>query len=357
MINQWSIEQADAWQHKYGWLCGFNYLPASAVNWTEMWQSETFDLSQIKKELRWAKDAGYNVLRTNLPFIIWEKDRDGLLKRIDQFLDVCAQNHIHVMLTLMDDCGFSGDHPFLGPQKEPRLNVHNSQAAASPGRDKVIDEAYWPKIEAYIKDIIKQFADDKRIIIWDLYNEPANRTIFADVGVETEFDIALEHYGLKLMEKAFGWAREVSPSQPLTVAAWHISKQEDGNFTFFDHAVDQLALKLSDIVSFHAYVPLQQMHKILAYLQQYQRPSLCTEWMGRHADSHLSEQLPLFKEQHIGCFQWGLVKGRTQTHLPWPSLQAEFPDYQKIWFHDFFHPDGRPYSEEEAALLKKLCKT
>jgi hypothetical protein len=33
----------------------------------------------------WAHDYGYNALRTNLPFIVWEADRDGLLSRIDTF--------------------------------------------------------------------------------------------------------------------------------------------------------------------------------------------------------------------------------------------------------------------------------
>ncbi len=356
MNNQWTIEQAKAWQNQYSWLCGFNYIPASAINWTEMWQAESFDLPQIKKELCWAKDAGFNALRTNLPFIVWEHDRDGLLKRIAQFLEVCEDNHIYVMLTLMDDCGFSGEHPFLGPQKEPRSNIHNSQAAASPGRNKVIDQHCWPLIKDYIMDIIQTFSDDQRIIIWDLYNEPANRTIFTDVGKEAEFDAALEDYGLQLMEKSFDWARKINPKQPLTVGGWHVSQHKGGRFCFFDHKIDQQAFKLSDIISFHAYVPLNIVVQMISTLKQYHRPILCTEWLARHASSYLTEQLPLFKENHIGCYQWGLVNGRTQTHLPWSSIQARFPDYQKLWFHDFFHFDGRAYDEKEAILVHELSR-
>lgn len=68
-----------------GWLCGFNYLPSTAVNWTDIWQEETFDAETIERELGWAADAGYNTLRINLPFIVWEHDRDGLMTRIDRF--------------------------------------------------------------------------------------------------------------------------------------------------------------------------------------------------------------------------------------------------------------------------------
>jgi hypothetical protein len=47
----WSIEQAQQWQAKTGWLCGANFIPSTAVNQLEMWQSETFDTTTIDKEL------------------------------------------------------------------------------------------------------------------------------------------------------------------------------------------------------------------------------------------------------------------------------------------------------------------
>lgn len=354
-MNKWSVADAASWQKKYGWLCGFNYLPASSVNWTEMWQAETFDPTQITKELKWASDAGYNSLRTNLPYIIWQNDRDGLIHRINQFLDICQNNHISVMLTLMDDCGFSGDHPYLGPQKSPRENIHNSQAAASPGRNLVINKQEWHGIKEYICDIVETFKNDDRIAIWDLYNEPSNRAIFADIGEQIEFDSMLDDYSYALMEKAFEWVREIHPIQPLTVGAWHINKDDDtGAFNIFNHKVDKLALELSDVISYHAYVPYEVMEKIIIDLKKYNRPILCTEWLARHAGSLLLEQLPMLKEQNIGCYQWGLVNGRTQTHLPWPPLQKAMKDYQKIWFHDVMHGDGRFYDDKEAELLKKL---
>ncbi len=157
MKKQWSREQAAAWSEQQGWICGFNYLPRTAVNWTELWQRETFDAPVIDQELGWAQEAGYNQLRINLPFIVWQADRDGLLARIDQFLSIARRHDIRVMLTLMDDCGFSGDEPFLGPQKAPEPGKHNSQAAASPGRDVVCNRDMWPEVEIYVRDIIRHF--------------------------------------------------------------------------------------------------------------------------------------------------------------------------------------------------------
>lgn len=362
-VQQWTIEQANAWYDEQPWLLGFNYLPRTAVNWTEMWQAETFDPATIDQELGWASALGYNTLRTNLPFIVWQHDRDGLIAHIEQFLGLCAKHGIRVMMTLMDDCGFSGDHPYLGSQKPPRDDVHNSQAAASPGRNIVIDPTQWRDLERYIRDLVRTFANDERIFIWDLYNEPTNRGIFAEGDVEVRFDEALETYAHYLMELAFVWAREENPTQPLTVGAWHAPYsigQGDSEFTpenTFTHPTDRRAMELSDVISFHSYQRMEGLRISLEVVSQYRRPIFCTEWLARHVGSVVEQQLPLFKELKIGAYQWGLVKGKTQTHLPWPFVRNIDPDFRRVWFHDLLEEDGTPYSASETALIRTLTRS
>ena len=92
MYNPWNKARAQSWYQQQPWGCGFNYLPRTAVNWLEMWQAESFDSSTIDQELGWASQYGYNQLRTNLPFTVWQHDRDGLLERIDLFLNI-ARSH------------------------------------------------------------------------------------------------------------------------------------------------------------------------------------------------------------------------------------------------------------------------
>lgn len=119
MYQHWTPERAQNWWMQQEWGCGFNYLPRTAVNWLEMWQEETFDIATLQQELKWAQGYGYNALRTNLPFTVWAHDRDGLINRIDHFLSIASSNGLAVMLTLLDDCAFSGDEPFIGQQKPP----------------------------------------------------------------------------------------------------------------------------------------------------------------------------------------------------------------------------------------------
>ncbi|MDE1238197.1 cellulase family glycosylhydrolase [Vibrio aestuarianus] len=354
MTKKWSKDKAWDWYNALPWLRGFNYLPRNAVNWTEMWQSETFDIATIEQELEWAAGVGYNTLRTNLPFIVWQADRDGLIERFNQFLDVAAKHKMYVMICPMDDCGFSGEHPYLGPQKLPVPGLHNSQATASPGRNIVVDESQWGDVEVYIRDIIGTYRNDARILLWDLYNEPTNRAILT-LGKEEYFDESLDPMATRLMEKAFDWARDEEPTQPLTVGGWHgDSTVETSNMPFFAHPMDQKAFELSDIVSYHAYTTAEKMSDMIQFLEKFERPLMCTEWLARHIGSEFHDQLPLFHRHKIACYQWGLVNGKTQTHIPWSNVKLEQPDYQSKWFHDLLNKDGSPYDIKEIELIKQL---
>lgn len=56
--------------------------------------------------------------------------------------------------------------------------LDNSQAAATPGRNIVMDQSQWTEIEAHVKDIVSLYGTDERILLWDLYNEPGSYSIF-----------------------------------------------------------------------------------------------------------------------------------------------------------------------------------
>src|SRR5215467_706536 len=102
--QRWSEAKANAWYAQQPWLVGANYVPATAVNTIEMWQAETFDPQQIDKELGWAEDAGMNMMRVFLPYIVWDHDSEGLRQRIDAFLAIASKHHIRTVLVLFDSC-------------------------------------------------------------------------------------------------------------------------------------------------------------------------------------------------------------------------------------------------------------
>ena len=61
--HMWSEKKAQDWYNDQPWLVGCNYLPSTACNQLEMWQEDTFDPETIDRELQWASEIGFNIVR------------------------------------------------------------------------------------------------------------------------------------------------------------------------------------------------------------------------------------------------------------------------------------------------------
>src|SRR3954453_7115521 len=172
--QQWSAAKANQWYAQQRWLVGANFIPADAINQLEMWQAETFNPAEIDKELGFAEKAGMNTMRVFLHDQLYSQDAEGFKKRIDEFLAIAERHHIKPLLVLFDSCWES--YPKLGPQHPPIPGVHNSGWVQSPGAARLVDRGQYGKLEGYVKDIIGSFANDQRILAWDLWNEPNNNS-------------------------------------------------------------------------------------------------------------------------------------------------------------------------------------
>jgi len=326
--GQWTAERAREWYDRQPWLIGFNFVPSTACNDIEIWQADTFDEPTIDRELGWAGDVGFNTCRVFLSFAVWQHDPEGLKQRFDRFLSIAARHGIRVMPVPLDDCNFTNQEPAVGKQPEPTPGLSNACWVPSPSASMVRDPGTWAPLEAYIKDMVGTYARDTRIVMWDLYNEPGNSGLGND--------------SLPLVEAAFRWAREVRPTQPLTVGVWGGPPE-----------ISQRQIGLSDIVSFHLYGPHAAMKDAIARYRGAGRPVVCTEWMARTLGARWETDLPLLYAERVGCYSWGLVNGRTQTQFPWGSpAGAPEPD---VWFHDLLHRDGTPYDPREIQVISRMA--
>lgn len=324
--NRWTRERAWKWYNGQPWPCGFNYIPANAISYTEMWMDYCFDLQRIDRELALAQTTAFNALRVVLPFVVWEHEPEAFKKRIGAFLGVCQRRALGVMLTLFDDCAFGPVRdPVFGKQPGVVVGWYANGWTPSPGHALVRDQSTWPRLERYVKDIIGAFREDDRVWVWDLYNEPTNG--------------GLGGTSLPLVEKVFQWAREIHPSQPLTVAQWNS-----------DGALNALIYRHSDIITFHDYGSADHLARHIADLTKHRRPLICTEWLNRGRGSLVKTCLPIFLEKRVGCLHWGLVNGKTQTHLNWGHRPGQ-PD-SPVWQHDLYRGDHRPYDPEELELFR-----
>ncbi len=321
--EKWSEERAQEYYARWDWLSGANFQPSTAINQLEMWQAETFDPGTMDRELGWASDIGFNVMRVYLHHVAWKVDPEGFKKRMEEYLDIAEKHNINTLFVFFDDCW----NPTYeaGKQPEPKTGIHNSGWVRDPGDVEVPDSL----LEAYVKDVMTHFANDKRIVLWDLYNEPGN----SGYGNES----------MPLLQKVFAWGREVNPSQPLSVGVWNWDLKD----------LNQYQMENSDIVTYHNYMEPETHQEWIDSLKTLNRPMICTEYMARTRNNTFQNTMPLLKENNIGAINWGLVSGKTNTKYAWDT---PIPDggQPKLWFHEVFHPDGKPYREEEVAVIREM---
>ena len=332
--GRWSVDKARKWYAKQPWLVGVNFVPSTAVNDVEMWQAQSFDPTTMERELGWAHGLGFNTVRVFVNYAVWDADAEGLKRRFDQFLSISAKLGIRVMPVLLFGCDAKHSDAHVGPQPAPVPGVHNSRWVESlpPMVIKADGTEEWsPKAERYIKDMVGTFGRDERVVIWDLYNEPAQRKC------------------IPFVEATFRWAREVDPVQPLA-SVW-------------------LAEPYSDLVNLHEYGPLDKpltwryeengkagkitfhaMGPTILNAEKAGRPVIVSEWMARDFDSKFETHLPFMKSRKVSCWSWGLVAGRTQTYLWWDGKPGSPPP--TVWHHDILRKDGTPYSEYEASTIR-----
>lgn len=344
--GKWSQQKANQWYSGEPWLVGSNYLPADAINQLEMWQAATFDPKRIDLELGWAQGLGMNTMRVFLHDLLWEQDSAGFKKRIDTFLSICDKHKIKPIFVLFDSCW--NPFPHLGKQPAPRPGVHNSGWVESPGVKALEDPSQYPRLEAYVKGVVGAFANDSRVLAWDIWNEPDNLN-GSSYGKEEPGNV--KQLVLKLLPQAFAWARSVHPTQPLTSCLWQ------GDWSSYAKLSPMATEELdeSDIVSFHNYDPPASFEQHVQWLEQYHRPIICTEYMARPRGSTFQAIMPLEKKDKIGAINWGFVAGKSQTYEPWDSWQHPYVDHPPaVWFHDIFQTDGKPYRPEEVKFIRQM---
>src|SRR5580765_5828577 len=188
----WSKHAANQWYSKQGWLRGCDFIPSTAINQLEMWQAESFDTATISRDLGYAQNIGLNCMRVFLHHLAWQQDPEGFKKRMTRYLDIAQRNNIKTIFVFFDDCWNESYH--IGTQPAPKPGIHNSGWLRDPGKLLYDDPDLIKVLENYVKDVLKTFKEDHRILLWDLYNEPGNS--------------GYKNKSMPLLQNVFQWSRE-----------------------------------------------------------------------------------------------------------------------------------------------------
>lgn len=323
----WSAQKANAWYNSYKWMSGADFIPSTAINQLEMWQASTFDTATINRELGWAENIGFNTMRVFLHNIAWKQDTAGFKQRMNTYLTISNKHHIKTIFVFFDDCWNTTPQP--GTQPQPKTGIHNSGWMQDPGQPASFDTTLYPQLEKYVKNVMTYFAHDKRILLWDLYNEPGNSN--------------KKDSSLPLLTRIFQWARAVNPDQPISAGLWAWDFEKLNAFQVMN----------SDVITYHDYEEPALHLRVVQLLKSYGKPLICTEYMARIRNSRFSNTLPMLKQENVAALNWGFVAGKTNTMYAWDTPMPT-GDEPMEWFHDIFRKDGTAYRQDEVNLIKKL---
>src|SRR5215471_17188119 len=345
--QRWTEKAVNDWYAKQPWLVGANYVPSTAINQLEMWQKETFDPIWMETEITWGEDLGMNTMRVFLHDLLWKSDPDGFQSRISRFLAICDRHKIKPILVLFDSVW--DPYPQMGTQRPPKPGVHNSGWVQSPGSAVLQNPAEFDRLRQYVQGVIGAFRYDRRVLAWDLWNEPDNENGSSYKKLEPA---KKQEIVAKLLPKVFEWAHAMEPNQPVTSGLWN-----GGDWSSLDKLtpIQKVQVEQSDIISFHSYDKPEEFEKRVKSLQGYHRPIFCTEYMARPRGSTFQVILPIAKQYKVAAINWGFVSGKSQTIFAWDTWQTPSPDAEpKVWFHDIFRKDGTPFSQAEYDFIKDI---
>ena len=295
-----------------GSMRGANYVPSYAKNDVAIWMD--YDPAVIDRELGYAERLKLNTVRIFLNQAVYEHNPKQFLERLENFLKACDKHKVRAMPVLFDSC--------FDPQKVDLADYKDKKWMPSPGFSR-LGERDRPAMAEYIRAVVGGHKDDRRIVVWDVMNEPESTDYWRD----------LEHGGRETIGQFVRWAlrrtKEEKPGQPLTIG-WGAANSNIA------------AIDLVDVICMHHYCPTKDLRRLIQEGQLWGtlhgKPVIINEFVGQPVQP-IDDALPIVTERKIGWVFWELMLGKSQFS------QSSAP------FQGHIYPDGTCRSVREVAAI------
>lgn len=271
----------------YSWIRGANYVPSYARNDVQMWMD--YDAEIIDRELGYAARLKLNSVRVFLQYAVYKHNPERFLEQYENFLSLCNKHDIRPMMVLFDSC--FGAFPDLE-------NYRDKDWMANPGQN-MIGPEYWPELEKYVQDIVGAYRSDKRILIWDIMNEPMMTSHSKTEKGREKILTFLDHFADVVKENnptqptTIGFCMMKSPElvpryiNDVTMIGWHNYDKDMNGMRADIHTKKELGLKHS-------------------------KPIHINEIANRGRGQYFRDIMPVLREEKIGWYFWELMLGSTQ---------------------------------------------
>ncbi|UCG46016.1 MAG: DUF1080 domain-containing protein [Phycisphaerales bacterium] len=308
---------------------GANYTPAYAVNQVQFWHDFRPEVAEI--ELAAArKYFGISTLRVYLHNINFDEEKDVFMANLEKFLAICDKHAIKPGFVFFDDC-HRDEGIFLDKPTIPVKGFHNGRWAQCPQK-RHRDPANLQKFKPYVQEIIRVHRTDRRVLFWEIFNEPAPGS----------------KYSRRLSAAGYAWAKEVKPVQP--VLNCHRSKSGWGD------------TDVTDIVDAHIYHWSTSAWDRLADANA-KKGTVFTEagarWYApRPSNGEPCEVLSWLQSRRASarstpgvCLCWELMVGNSNCRWYW-GTKPDSPEPTVPWC-GLMWPDATPVSLAEAEAIRR----
>ncbi|QIF05195.1 cellulase family glycosylhydrolase [Roseimicrobium sp. ORNL1] len=287
----------------YGWLRGFSMVPSWGARIEDAWW--LYDGARMREEVALAKQVHANCIRLWIEFTAWMADPDKVTAHFMDAVAAIAEQGMKVMPCLFNRW-HDNKYDYGGTYTENLRRDHQ------------------PQLD-YVRALVQPLANDDRILIWDLCNEPQARDLNSEVNKK-------EYAWLEGITRA---VRACGVRQPITIGTMTGSNIE-------------IYAPLMDVLCAHPYsrdkaALEKQITEFKAISESAGKPLLVNECIPGALDDAARADVAryytdLLSAAGFGWMGWALREGKAI------STRRDRYDANGIngeGFHPFFTKEGR----------------
>ncbi len=299
--GQWSAEQCAAWQAEYGPIRGINCpIPACGA------------VSQ-EEAIAVCARLGYNSIRW------WPSSGsvDDYIQDVEQWAAWADKYGMTVSPVFSFVYGLYGDKG---------------------------SETSLRSMETWVRKITRHFRGDKRIILWDIWNEP-NMNDDKTEGM------------MAWISQMVKWMQQEGCTQPISSSiVWDTGVGTNSATATGKRLLRENTERLMDVHNYHDYSCQDGFNQETATMYTRlkrlgDRPLVCTECMTRVNGSTYARTLVDFAKYNINFYAWGLSACDPNWEVKWG--RSTFYNWDPM-FHNALYADYEPYNESEPQWVKNF---